>query len=71
MEDERDQRWHLRSDDLRHFRTCLTNALLAAGQLSRRHAQSIDAQRLHAHLATALDRLVTRLRQVEQRTERK
>lgn len=67
MEDERNLQWPLRADDLRHFRTYLTNALLAAGQLGRRHMRSADARRLHAHLSTALDHLVTRLRQVEQR----
>lgn len=67
MENERNLRWHLQADDVRHFRTCLTNALLAAGQLSRKHARTDDAQRLHAHLSTALKHLVTRLRQIEQR----
>lgn len=67
MEDERDLRWHLRADDLRHFRTHLTNALLAAGQIGRRHAGSADAKRLHAHLTAALNQLVARLRQLEQR----
>jgi hypothetical protein len=67
MDDERTLRWHMGADDLRHFRTQLTNALLAAGQLGRRHMQSADAQRLHAHLSTALNHLVARLRQMEQR----
>ncbi len=67
MDDERNPRWHMQADDLRHFRTHLTNALLAAGQLGRRHVQNADAQRLHAHLSTALAHLVARLRQIEQR----
>jgi hypothetical protein len=67
MDDERNPRWQMGADDLRHFRTQLTNALLATGQLGRRHMQSADAERLHAHLSAALNRLVARLRQIEQR----
>jgi hypothetical protein len=67
MDDERNLRWHMSADDLRHFRTQITNALLACGQLGRRHAESADAQRLHAHLSTALNHLVARLRQIDQR----
>jgi hypothetical protein len=61
------QRWAVTREDLHGLRTQLTVAMLAAGQLGRKCARTIETRRLLRYLSEALTRLRAQVDEIDER----
>lgn len=67
MERDGERRWAMTQADLHRLRTQLTVAMLAAGQLGRRCARTLETRRLLRYLLGALGRLREHVDEIDER----